>query len=77
MTHRKTTEVLIHRATNYPNLLSEMLRHCCLVKIFYFGFLVFYREMTEIIKLIAKTAKQEKCHKVSFPMTQQNSGSRF
>ena len=29
-----------HRASNYPNLLPEMPRHCYPVKCFYFGFLL-------------------------------------
>ena len=32
-THRKAIEVLIHRVSNYPNLLLEMSRYCCLLEI--------------------------------------------
>ena len=32
---RKATEALIYRASNYPNLLPEMPRYCCPLKIFY------------------------------------------
>ena len=29
LTRRKATEALIHRVSNYPDLLPEMSRHCC------------------------------------------------
>ena len=31
----------IHRASNYPDLLSQMSGYCCPIEIFYFLFLVF------------------------------------
>ena len=30
LTHRKAMEVLIHRVGNYPDLLLEIPRYCCL-----------------------------------------------
>ena len=47
LTLRKVTKLLVHRASIYFDLLPEVPRYCCLVKIFYFHFL-FYRDMIEI-----------------------------
>ena len=33
LTHRKATEVLIHSVGNYPDLLPEMPKYCCPLKI--------------------------------------------
>ena len=43
LTRRKATEAIIHRPSNYPDVLPEMPRHCCPLEIFYFGFLVLWR----------------------------------
>ena len=37
-----------HRASDFPDLLPEMPRYCCLVEIFYFGFFYFCRDISEI-----------------------------
>ena len=38
---RKATKVLIHRASNYPNLLLGMPRYCYQLKIIYFFYYIF------------------------------------
>ena len=36
----ESDEGAVHEACNHPDLLLEMSRYCCPIKIFYFGFLV-------------------------------------
>ena len=48
LTRRKATEVLIRRASNYPDLLPEMPRYCGLVHFFFFSLFWFYRDMIKI-----------------------------
>ena len=69
MTCRKATEALIHRLSNYSDLLPEIPRYCCP--------LVIYKRYDSNLELLAKTTKQGKCRKVSFPRTQQNGASGF
>ena len=40
LTYKKVMEGLIHKASNYPDLLLEIPRYCCLVKNYVFGFLL-------------------------------------
>ena len=47
LTGRKATEMLIHRTSNYPDLLFQMPKYCCPVEIFYL-FFSFFRDMTAI-----------------------------
>ena len=58
LTRRKATEALIHRVSNYPDLLPEMPRYCCPVEIFMW-FFSFYQDMTNL-ELLVKTPKQGK-----------------
>ena len=44
LTHRKAMEVLIHRASNYPDMLLKMPSYCCLIEIFF----IIYGDITEI-----------------------------
>ena len=69
----KPTELLYveQLSSIYPYLLPEMPRYCRLFEILYF---VFIRDMTEILELLAKAAKQRR---VSFPRTHQSSAGRF
>ena len=50
----------MHRASNYPDYqLPEMPRHCCPVKIFYFGFLVLYKDVTENYNCLPRPTNRE------------------
>ena len=49
LTPRKVTELPIYKASNYPDLLPEMPRYCCLVEIFFILFFFWVnKDMTEI-----------------------------
>ena len=43
LTRRKATEMLIYKASNFPDLLPKMPKYCCPVELFNFNFLVFMK----------------------------------
>ena len=50
--------ILGKQASDFPNLLSEMPKHCCQVEIFYLSFLVFIKIVTNIWSCLLRSPKK-------------------